>query len=378
VTTTRTLLPSEFGAVFECKSVERELHGLIGLAAEVTGSAVRRVHMSNVVVYCDRMETALEVAKQVPDIVAVHPARVILLIRDSDSTATEITAAVSVRYRPLERGQEVCSEQITLHAPTGLADRLPFLVRSFLIGDLPVNLWWSSTIPPPLAGHLLWDLGEHAQQVMYDSLGWTQPAKGMSATADWLVQMERTDAGSWRVASDLNWRRLKYWRRIVTQALDPASNPGAAETATELLVEHGPHAVIQAWELASWLTQQLGWEVRAGVIESGREMAWTFAGRKQEQVRVCVRRLDQGPPEVRRIRLACTVAGTATALNLTAECDGQLALTLEGVSASARTMNFPFLTPAEVVGRQLSDRERDPVFRESMAVAQSMAQSVVK
>jgi hypothetical protein len=31
----------------------------------------------------------------------------------------------------------------------------------------------------------------------------------------------------------------------------------------------------------------------------------------------------------------------------------------------------------ELVGRQLSDRSRDPVFRESMAVAQVMAQSVL-
>jgi hypothetical protein len=35
------------------------------------------------------------------------------------------------------------------------------------------------------------------------------------------------------------------------------------------------------------------------------------------------------------------------------------------------------LTPAEVVGRQLSDRERDAAFRDSLATAQVMARSLV-
>ena len=42
-----------------------------------------------------------------------------------------------------------------------------------------------------------------------------------------------------------------------------------------------------------------------------------------------------------------------------------------------RTLTVPALSSAEVVGRQLSDRERDLVFRDSMATAQVMAQSLV-
>jgi hypothetical protein len=36
------------------------------------------------------------------------------------------------------------------------------------------------------------------------------------------------------------------------------------------------------------------------------------------------------------------------------------------------------LSLAELVGRQLSDRERDPVFAESIATAQVLAQSLLK
>src|SRR5262249_48832023 len=122
--------------------------------------------------------------------------------------------------RRLGSAGQACTELIILRAPANLADRLAFAVRSLVIGDLPINLWWAANVPPPLAGHVLLNLGEYAQQIMYDSLGWPEPARGMAATADWIEATERTAAGQWRVVSDLNWRRLKYWRRFVAQAIE--------------------------------------------------------------------------------------------------------------------------------------------------------------
>ena len=90
---------------------------------------------------------------------------------------------------------------MTLHAAGAAVERLPFAVRALLIGDLPTNLWWASPQPPPLAGPLLYDLAEHAQQIIYDSLGWPDPVRGVAATASWLDQIERRSraaAGGWR------------------------------------------------------------------------------------------------------------------------------------------------------------------------------------
>ncbi len=377
MTTTGTTLPPEFGAVFAIRAVERELTGFLKLAAQVSGVPLRRVHMSNLVIYCDCMETAERVSKQVPDIVGVHPARVLLLIRDNAASGNAVTAAVSVRFRMLSRGQEACSEQITLHAPEAAADRLPFLMRRFLIGDLPINLWWSSTVPPPLAEPVLFDLAECAQQIIYDSLGWADPPRGVAATAAWLETVEHRVAGRWRVASDLNWRRLKYWRRLVAQALDEASAPGAAESITDLTLEHGPHAVVQAWSLAAWLAQRLGWTLQSGKVLSGSEMNWHFRTSKGETL-VRVQRLSEGPPVVARVRLSCSLAGKPVAMNLAADDGFRLGITLEGTDAAPRTVTVPPLTAEELIGRQLSDREPDEAFRQSMAVAQAMARSVVK
>src|SRR6185369_11795532 len=142
--------------------------------------------------------------------------------------------------------QHICSEQITLRTTLSGLEHLPFAVRQLLVGDLPTNLWWASTTPPPLAGPFLQDLSEEIQQIVYDSNGWPDPPRGVAAAARWIAGIESLayhEVG-WRVAADLNWRRLKHWRRLLAQALDPSSLPGALDTITEVVVEHGPHAVV--------------------------------------------------------------------------------------------------------------------------------------
>jgi hypothetical protein len=48
-----------------------------------------------------------------------------------------------------------------------------------------------------------------------------------------------------------------------------------------------------------------------------------------------------------------------------------------GPPAAPRSITVQPISLAELVGRQLSDREPDPVFTESMAVAQTLAQSLL-
>jgi glucose-6-phosphate dehydrogenase assembly protein OpcA len=368
-------IPAFMGLPVELRDIEHELNSRLKVEQGKDKAPVQRVRMSNLVIYCGNLALAESVAEQVPDVVMVHPARVLLLVADA-AAPPGITAGVNVRCRPIGKELQACSEQVTLRAAEGMVERLPFAVRALLIGDLPTNLWWATPQPPPLAGPLLYELAENAQQIMYDSIGWPQPALGVAATASWLESIERTDALRWRVASDLNWRRLKYWRRMVAQALDPASAPGAAESVTEIQLEHGPHAVVQAWELASWLTTRLGWKVQGGKSHDNVEMVWRFIGPKCD-TRVRIRRLDQGPAEIRRLRIVATLDGKPGAMNIVAEDSIRLSIQLEGVEGAPRTMALPIHRAAELIGKQLSDRDRDPVFHESMAVARVMAKSVL-
>jgi glucose-6-phosphate dehydrogenase assembly protein OpcA len=365
----------ELGIEVPLKEVERELSRQMKAAHGEGEAPVRRVRMSNLIVFCNRTDDLAPMVARLTDVGLVHPARVLLLLGEGNPDEG-ITAAVKVESRRLGSNEQACTELIILRAPENQVNDLAFAVRSLIIGDLPINLWWAANVPPPLAGQLLLDLGEYAQQIMYDSLGWTEPARGMAATAGWIEATERSDAGRWRVVSDLNWRRLKYWRRFIAQAIEELEAKHAIGTLTELQIEHGPHAVIQAWELAGWMARLLGWKIRAGRIQQNVEMAWTVQGHHGDVV-VRIKRLEQGPPEVRRVRMIGTLAGQPAVLNLFLEDENHLTLQLEGVSGEPRTMMLPALSPAEIVGRQLSDRERDPIFRESMAIAQIMAQSLL-
>jgi hypothetical protein len=55
-----------------------------------------------------------------------------------------------------------------------------------------------------------------------------------------------------------------------------------------------------------------------------------------------------------------------------------LVIRIEGIEVAPRTMTVPPHSPTELVGRQLSDHERDPLFRTSMSVAQVMARSLLE
>ena len=360
------------------KDVERELSRRMKAVQGPGESPILRACMSNLIVYCDRPELAEQVTQEIPEIVATHPARVLLLIAEPGSEAGDLATSVGVRGRVVDPGRWVCSELVTLHAKGRAAERLPFAVRGLLIGDLPTNLWWAAPQPPSMAGPLLYDLAEHVQQIIYDSVGWLEPPKVMAATASWLRQFEaRPGRVHWRVASDLNWRRLKYWRRILSQTLDPATAPGAIESLTEILLEHGPHAVIQAWGLAGWLVSRLGWQVQGGLFQEGEEISWQFRT-KMRMARLRIRRLPEGTAEIHHMRLACTLEGKPGAFNLELHPDRRLSVMPEGViKAEPRTLTAPVQTRAELISRQLSDRERDPVFHESMAVALLLAQRLL-
>lgn len=358
--------------------VERELSRQMKALQGPDERPIQRARMANLVVFCSSQERAAKLNMEIPDVVAVHPARVLLLIADEASASKEVTATVLVR--PLGTGSHSFgySEQVTLECGSKAAHHLPFAVRALLIGDLPTNVWWAAAVPPPFAGPILYELAEHAQQIVYDSMGWPDPARGVAATANWLEQAERQNGSQrWRVASDINWRRLKYWRRMLRQALQGADDRGIFSSACEIRVEHGRHAVVQAWELMSWLTTQLGWRVQTGKVESGVEMTWRFHGPTGEPL-LRIHRVEDGPEELQRIRLACKLDGKEAALNLYLQNNQRLAMQTEGVAEAPRTMTVPGHTPAELVGRQLSDRQRDAVFRATMNVAGVMARSLLE
>lgn len=359
------------------RGVERELNRQLKCVQDHNGEApVVRAGLSNLMIYCNSAAMAEEVGAVVPAIVAIHPARVLLLVHDPAGEPGPVTAVVHTQMHRLGKGLRAFSEQVTLHANGRSAEHLPFAVRGLLIGDLPTNLWWTSTQPPAMAGALLYDLSENAEQVIYDSYGWPEPARGMTATASWIAKFERGPGqGRYRVVSDLTWRRLKTWRRVIGQALDPVTAPGAIDSVNEVVVDHGPHSVMSAWELASWMALCLGWTVTDTRVTPNEHIDWGFRS-VHGPTHIRIRRLADAPRGIRQVRLG----GAAPALVVTPEDEDQrlsLVIVGEGEETAPRTITAIPQPLAELLGRQLSDRDRDPIFRKTMEVAQALALSVL-
>ena len=348
-------------------SIERELAQLWEFAHEGE-ETVTRACMSNVIVFCATQEQANVIPQEIPTIVQLHPARLVLLVAETESHESTIEASVSAHCHLVGGGRQICSEHVTVRATGNATQRLPSAARSLLIGDLPTALWWAPNQAPPLGGGLFRELAEMADQIIYDSLGWPDPVAGVVATAQWAADAEQ-------IVSDLEWRRLKPWRRLVGQALDPAVVPGALESITEVELEHGPHALPQAWLLIGWLACRLGWQPCGGKVTPGETVTWRFDS-PHGPIPVTVRRLKEAEAGVRSMKVTWNTEGRPVTATFAFISTGRLAAITEGTAGSPRVMTAPRQSRSILVAKQLPDLGRDPLFRSTLDVSRTMAEAL--
>src|SRR5262245_55199120 len=352
-------------------AIEREL-ARFGYDPEALegGIPVTRACMANLVIFCSNTREEHEITQEIPVIVAQHPSRVLLLVADANSQSAGLEAFVSAHCRLIEDGQQICSEQVTVRAGSVGIRRLPSLVRSLRLGDLATALWWAIPEAPPLFGTLFDELAELADQVIYDSVAWTDPVRQLIVTANWVGR------GHAKITADLAWRRPEIWRRLIAQSLDPAYAQGALEGITDIHIEHGPHALTQAWLLIGWLALRLGWQPRGGRVAPGPEVNWQFAW-PHGTPRVRIRRLASGEAEIKTLRVMTRVAGHPVTFHFRAESASRVSVFAEGFGDRMLSLTGPVQSRAEMVARQLPDLAHDRLFEESVALARTMAGAVL-
>ncbi|MFQ5967231.1 MAG: glucose-6-phosphate dehydrogenase assembly protein OpcA [Acidimicrobiia bacterium] len=329
-----------------------------------------RAATANVIVFCRTEQQHEAVAQEMLTIVARHPSRVVTLVADPSSQSPELEVSVTTHCRLVDGRQQICSEDVTIRTgPPGLR-RVPSMVRSLLLGDLPTTLWWASPEAPPLVGALLDELAGLANQVIYDSVAWSDPLRQLVVTAKWLAG-ERS-----QVVSDLAWRRPKLWRRLMAQSLDPACAPEALESITEVQVEHGPHALTQAWLLVGWLALRLGWQPRGGKVAPGPEVRWWFEW-PHGQPQVLIRRRDDGAAEIKSLQIRSRVSGRPVTFRFHAQGPGRVSVLVDGLASRELTLSGPVASRGELVARQLLDLAPDQLFRQSVGLARTMAEAIL-
>lgn len=324
------------------------------------GQAVTRACMSNLVIYCDNDAQTWEIEQAIPAIVQVHPARVFLLTGHGRTEEPGIDVFVSGHYCTRGNGWQVCAEQIRVVADADSNRRLASVTRAQLVGDLPTTLWWASPQPPPFAGKVFYKLAAMSDQIVYDSVGWTDPGQGVKAMSRW-VAAERGQ----HVVFNLAWRRLKPWRRLLSQVLDPLVQPGALERVSRISIEHGPNALASAILLLGWLASRLGWQPTSAKILPIKKTILRFST-FGHPFSVDIARVDHGVSAPQKLHWCWRDnAGDHNAV-FGLLGDQRIGIVEGSSEVPVRVIAAPELARSTLVSAQMAHRTRDKMFEQAL------------
>ena len=239
----------------DASSVERELRQLWRSEAEKSETGpVLCSRTLNLLVYCRNFADVERATGLLDPIITQHPCRAIVVSPAAPESQEEIRTEVSASCLTSNAGRYIGRELVSLSAKPSAHPRLVSVVRSLILPDLPVFLWWRDA--KLLGSPLFEQLSEMAERVIVDSGGLEDlGAEWQSIHA--LVQRPNT------AVSDLAWSRLTSWRQLIAQLFDGPVRAAYLRQLRRIVVEFGneasrPKIPADALLLAAWLARQLG------------------------------------------------------------------------------------------------------------------------
>jgi glucose-6-phosphate dehydrogenase assembly protein OpcA len=356
---------------FSVRAVEQELanpwragdHDVAGSGESASGgtptAASVRACMSNLLVLCRSEAEASRAMVDLPEVLAVHPARALVLVAQPGPGPARLEAYVAAHCHVRE-GTQVCGESVTITAHGSAADRLPATARALLVGDLPSALWWATAAAPASDDALFAELRDMVSLVVVDSREWRDVPGGFAA----LGALTGSPRGPALV--ELGWHRLRPWRQLLAQALDPGAAPDGLAHLTEVSIGHGPDAAVEARLLVGWLAGRLGWRLASAAEDRAGGIGWRFVtdGRT---ILAATQRL--GPSGLRQVVITAGAEAPHARIGIEAPGDRQLALAGPG---GARVVTPTAESRAPLVARLLSEPTPDPLFGEALASARGL------
>ena len=234
----------------DATSIEKELTVLWKEAEESEGSSpVVRACSLNLIV----LEGDDPVATEILDLLsAEHPARTFLISTKQNHASKSIESWVAAKCSiPLPGEKQVCSEQIHLTAGLEGSERIPSVVTSLLVPDVPVVLWHRGTDAIP--SELFQTLQELSDFTILDS--------ATDADLDRSISLLGSDDA--QGFGDLAWERGQWWRTLLAQVFDPPSERQLLDHLTSVKIHYGGNqqqprtGISSAMLLAGWLCQAL-------------------------------------------------------------------------------------------------------------------------
>jgi len=221
-------------------------------------------------------ESALRAA--VAQLLRRTPCRAFLLLVDPQ--AATATAELTATTRSSGNLRDIVLEEIVVRLPPAWFGHLPGLLRPLLVNDLPNHLFWRSPWRrDPQWFRTLAGLCEHS---IVDSRDFTEPEVELPA-----LQNERNQEHR---ITDLNWLRLRPWRRTLAEAYQRVPHAEGQDLAVS--IQHGPAAGASAMLLGDWLEQRLGARVHRQ-ITTDRDPGPTAIELRSERYEILLRATER-------------------------------------------------------------------------------------
>jgi len=355
-------------------AIEKELTQLWKQAAEDTAlghSPVVRACSLNLIIFTEGADRASGLEEIVSQITVDHPSRIFLMSADRAAARSNIEAWVSARCTlPVPGGKQVCCEEINLVACGTDADKIPSIVTSLLLPDIPTVLIWKSRLDSK--DNVLQLLTQLADRVLIDSSEEWHPAESLVRWNTFIEEHKGQTA-----FGDLAWTHLTQWRTLLARAFQPAEVRIHLPLLDAVTVEHSStrvplHSGLSQCFLASaWLGHALRWVLLRPFTEEKNGTSVAMFRKGEQSVTVCLKPVsshDARPGAIESIILHTTRGEEISLRSMEREDCVLVRSSLSGTDSGDTVVSIHYQTEAALVSRELEVLYHDPLFESSMSV----------
>lgn len=335
-------------------NIERELREIWRQSAIESAGAVSRATMLTLVGHAETKE-ALAKVREVLDLASEQvPSRIILLLAEKDAP-TSLKTSIAMNFHELGHGaRQIYSEEIVIDACGEAVARLPSLVRTLRVADVPAILYWPG--PVPTQGSHARGLMESVDRLVVDTQDFDNPrelAEFRDLLSDHLG------------ITDLDWLRIQQWQALVAHLFDTPQYQEHVFGLDRVTIGHGPQATCDAFLFAGWLASSLGWtNPIAWVVDEGG-YAWRCSRPDGGSVVVVIRAAG-AEPGLHKVHLEA--AGHGRPATFTVERMGR-SLEIRGSQLSPKQRPVIWRPDVELLGSALRSMEGDVVFGRALEAA---------
>lgn len=262
-------------------TIERELTQLWKHASEDTttgGTPVVRACSLNFVIVVDGSERTSGLEEIISQVTVDHPGRIMVVTADRTSIPSGIGAWVSARCSlPVPGGKQVCCEEINLSASGADVDKIPSIVNSLLVPDVPTVVLWKAALDA--GSTILQMLPRVADRLLIDSSEELRPAASLVSWGPFVEEYSTLTT-----FGDLAWTHLTRWRSLLAQTFQPAETRQHLTGIDTLTIEYSSTKIprhsglSQSFLAVAWLAHALRWNpVHTLTEQKAGEYHATFA-----------------------------------------------------------------------------------------------------